>query len=41
MAYRYLLIKNADLLVTNMSGWSANWSAENNDLSLADLLIVW
>jgi len=39
-----VLTKIADLLVTNLSGWSANWSAhsaENNDMNLVDLIIVW
>ena len=31
-----VLTKTVDLLMTNMSGWSANWS-----LNLVDLLIVW
>jgi len=28
--------KIADLLVTNLAGWSAKWSADKNDVNLAD-----
>ena len=31
-----LLSKIADLLVTNLAGWSAKWSADKNDVNLAD-----
>ena len=36
MYMAYLLSKIADLLVTNLAGWSAKWSADKNDVNLAD-----
>jgi len=36
MYMAYLLIKIADLLVTNLAGWSAKWSADKSYVNLAD-----
>jgi len=40
MYMAYLLSKIADLLVTNLAGWSAKWSADKNDVNLADLQLL-